>query len=1089
MVEVGFGRAPGHSKVSGESADSDRAGDEFGSAGGKGTMKFVRLLGAVAFSMMAVTAASAQATGGLKIRVVDNADKSAVIGAAVTLSNTNKLVATSVILTDVDGVALFPVLRAGQGYVITIIMDGYAGIRQEAAVTNGTTKDVAIALAPEHVERVVVIGEKMSVDIDQNQTSTRFSSDFIADLPVAGRFYQNVLALAPGVQDPDGDGNPNVNGARERDFKTQVGGISNVDPLTGTFLNLVTSDSIEDLTVITAGAGVEFSRAQGGFAQIIQKQGSNDFEGVAGMLYQSKALDGNGATNIPDNLLPDYYLYQPSLQVSGPIVKDKLWYRLSQEVIMREDALVLGAGGDVQTVGTRRYSTDDQLTWQVSNRNKIAFNFRADPLKQTNLGISAVVPESSTEQLKSGGPTYTMTWTAPYSPSLLVDTTVAYQDTKLEFLPTQRGVQNNCVPSNSGFADFQCFDTSQGVISGTSRRDWSDSRQRLTLKSDATYFKGRMWGANHQFKAGMVVENERYFRDLERRPTFLLARTFASGGAATVNYNITASLDPVSHQRATGNTWGAYGEDVIRPISNLSITLGLRLEQESVSAPGFRPLDPQADSDAFVAAAAGLQPQQRVKLLQDSFPTYEDRLGARFVVAEQFTCVPGQPCLKFQNGPFFAQQSNWTRYRQPDDINIHNTNFTRRLSVGWDPWNDGKTKFSVSAGRFYDKIFLAVLTSESEPVLANFDATDKSNDVVFEPSFSYSAVDRNLKTPYNDEYTFKAERTFWQENTISLTYIHRAFKRQLQDTDINQIPGDFGKCFKQQSGLEKSVVESPGVGPITDPFTGKVYEDTDPGYGDGLLDDCVGEKVEATDSGGDPTLAPSAAPLVNRPDGNADFYVLNPAWGNIFVIGNSNASKYDALTLEFVRRQYKNWQMQASYTYSKATGDAEDFNVALGDDRSTLQDEKGYLSFDRRHSVKVNATCLTPWGFRLGGAALWESGLPYSLLFRRASESTSLPLYEGFSQTFTSVRTRYITHQRNDQRNPSAWNFDVKAVKEINVSKGMNLQLTAEIFNLFNEDTYSVYNNQIKYGQQVNGTNDATREFGRTYQVGMRLAF
>ena len=190
-----------------------------------------------------------------------------------------------------------------------------------------------------------------------------------------------------------------------------------------------------------------------------------------------------------------------------------------------------------------------------------------------------------------------------------------------------------------------------------------------------------------------------------------------------------------------------------------------------------------------------------------------------------------------------------------------------------------------------------------------------------------------------------------------------------------------------------------------------------------------------------------------------------------------------------MRRQYKNWQMQASYTWSKAYGQAEDFNLALGDDRSTLQDEVGYLSFDRRNSLKVNATCLTPWGFRLGGTARWESGLPYSLIYRRASESNSLPLYSGFTQPFTSVRTRYLTSQRNDQRNPSAWNFDAKFVKEINLPKGMNLQLDAEIFNLLNEDTYSVYNTFTKSGQQVNGTNDATRRFGRTYQVGMRLAF
>ena len=82
--------------------------------------------------------------------------------------------------------------------------------------------------------------------------AVKFSADFIQELPVAGRFYQNVLALAPAVQRPDGDGNPNVSGARDRDFKTQVSGISNVDPLAGQFLNRVGADSIEEISVVAA---------------------------------------------------------------------------------------------------------------------------------------------------------------------------------------------------------------------------------------------------------------------------------------------------------------------------------------------------------------------------------------------------------------------------------------------------------------------------------------------------------------------------------------------------------------------------------------------------------------------------------------------------------------------------------------------------------------------------------------------------------------------------------------------------------------------------------------------------------------------
>jgi hypothetical protein len=1047
-------------------------------------MKWVRIAGALALALISVTAASAQSAGGLKIRVIDNSDKSEVIGAAVTLSNTSKLAPTSTILTDVKGIALFPVLRAGPGYIITIIMDGYAGIRQEVAVTNGNTKDVVIALAPEQTTVVTVTAKPgVAVDLDKNQTSTSFSSDFIADLPVAGRFYQNVLALAPGVTDPDGDGNPNVNGARERDFKTQVSGISNVDPLTGTFLNLVTQDSIEDLTIITAGAGAEFGRAQGGFAQIIQKQGSNNFEGVFGITYSSKLLDGTGSTGNPAELQPDFYNYQPSLQVSGPIVPDKLWYRLSQEVILREDPLVLGGGGGTYTQGTRRFSTDNQITWQVSNRNKLAFNFRADPLTQTNVGLSAVTAPSSTEKQESGGPTYTLTWTAPYSPALLVDTTVAYQNTHLKISPTDPGTSNNCYGAATFLASALCFNTLNGLTSGSSNRIWSDARQRLTVKSDATYYKGRLWGAVHQFKFGLAIENERYFRNLEQDPSFFLVPSFASNGQQPKPYVVNASLEPFSEQRALANAVGIYGEDVIRPITNLSITVGLRVEQENLSGPGYLPFDPQAESDAFLAATAGLPFGQTDFARRNSFIKYEDQIGARSAVQAQF------PGLTLLDSNYNAELTNWNLFRQYDDINIHNTNISPRLSMSWDPWNDGKTKFALSAGRYFDKIFLAVLTQESQPVNANFSIPKNPNGAIaFDPTYSYTTVDRNLKTPYNDEFTISAQRTFLQENSISLTYVHRNFQHQLERHNINQTTGDYGRCVVPLSVGAKSLLPSYGTGTLIDPYTLLPYQDTDPGIGDGRLDDCTGKQVPSTDP-----------PIVNldRPDGVADFYTLNPAWGDIRQLGNGNTASYNGITLEFVRRQYKNWQMEASYTLSKAIGDSEDFSLLLGNDRSTLSQERGYLSFDRTHSVKVNATCITPWGFRLGGAVNWQSGLPYSIVVRNVSSSVVLPSYVDNTgvvpliseHTFQSQRTRYPTLQRNDQRNGSAWNFDVNLVKEISLPKGMNLQLQAKIFNLFGEDTYVVYNSNIKYGEQVNGTDDATRRFGRQYEIGMRLAF
>ena len=86
-------------------------------------------------------------------------------------------------------------------------------------------------------------------------------------------------------EEPDEDGNPNVNGARERDFKTQVGS----DPLTAAFLASTASDSIERVTVITSGAGAEFGRAKGGFASL---KSAATPPPAAGRFYQNIVVPG-----------------------------------------------------------------------------------------------------------------------------------------------------------------------------------------------------------------------------------------------------------------------------------------------------------------------------------------------------------------------------------------------------------------------------------------------------------------------------------------------------------------------------------------------------------------------------------------------------------------------------------------------------------------------------------------------------------------------------------------------------------------------------------------------------------------------------
>src|SRR5262245_59571409 len=208
---------------------------------------------------VAVSAASAQ-TGGLKVVVLDGADKSPLPGAIVTLSHQLGYVKETSLQTDVDGVVQFPVLRPGEGYRVRVIMSDYSDYDSgaEIRIKIGTPLVVQVPMLPVLKEVVKVTGKTEVVDLAQTEQSTTFGSELIQDLPVPDRFNQHVLTLAPGVDDSDGDRNPNVLGARERDFKANVSGVSNQDPLTGGFASLVNPDSIEEIEVVTSGAGVEY---------------------------------------------------------------------------------------------------------------------------------------------------------------------------------------------------------------------------------------------------------------------------------------------------------------------------------------------------------------------------------------------------------------------------------------------------------------------------------------------------------------------------------------------------------------------------------------------------------------------------------------------------------------------------------------------------------------------------------------------------------------------------------------------------------------------------------------------------------------
>ncbi|HXV78199.1 MAG TPA: carboxypeptidase regulatory-like domain-containing protein, partial [Candidatus Polarisedimenticolaceae bacterium] len=865
-------------------------------------------------------------TGALTVTVTDP-DGRPMPQVTVTLSNADGLIKSTVARTDEAGRVAFPVLAAGDGYRIEVSAPGFAAVAvAQLRVPIGETTSVPVRLAPDIAERVSVTARTDVVDLTETQASTRFTDEFVRDLPVAGRFYQNMLTLAPGVEDSDGDGNPTVHGSRARDFKAVVSGVSNVDPLTGQWMSRINPNSIEEMEIITAGAGVEFGRAQGGYARILQKQGSNSLEGVFDFLYRSSALDQpSDVSNVGD---PQYESYQTGFQLSGPIVRDRLWYRLSHEWIRREDPVDIAIGTEV--VETDQATHSDQLTWQVSPRNKLSFSYQGDPLEISNFGVSNIVSPESSQRREFGGETYSVRWTAPYSAKVLIESQVAWQELDIGILPTTAGVLNDCVTGLPALQRAECLDTTRSRTSGSASRTLDDRRQRLTVRGDVTTFVGRFLGATHQLKAGVIVENERYFRSLEQRPRtrlFVVPPFTIENGELQQEGTFLAAQIAVPETddvRATGVSFGLYIEDQLKPAQNLSITLGLRFDREEIDSSGHSPFDPLAEQATYfeqVESGAALPSEA----LRQTFTAFE----ATGDLTAQLARLLGLSDNDITQvlSPIAVQSEFWAHTRRLEDLHLVNDNLAPYLGLSWDPWKDGKTKLALVASRHYNNIPLSVPLVELEPVEADltFRAFPGTR-LITRPfggvnlGLSTQLVDRDLATPYQDELYLSAERQVASETSLRLSYIKRLYRDQLQDRDINRFTGDFGIC-RHATPTNRSPIRATLETEFPDTFPG-----------DGVIDDCTGRTEPIGDASGGGTN------FLQRPDGFDDLYIANPGWVDVLLVGNFNRADYDAVVFEVIRRLYRDWEMQLSYTYAEAVGDGEDFLQQFGNDNALAED-------------------------------------------------------------------------------------------------------------------------------------------------------
>jgi hypothetical protein len=290
-------------------------------------------------SLLMMSPANAQSTGGRIRGTLTDASGGAVAGASVTLVN----IATNVsreATTSATGEYLFLEVPVGS-YEIDVNQAGFKKfVRKDVIVDLNAVVGVDIALTVGGAtETVEVTGEPPVIDTTTTQLGAVVGARAITELPLNSRDTYQLLQLQPGVQSQLGNdlfygsdkpGVVTVNGGRGRSNNYSVNGGDGNDLFANLPAVQPSPDTIEEFRVITNSFDAEYGRNSGSVVNVVTKSGTNAYHGSLFEFFRNKDLNASPFQITPSGK-PDFQQNQFGGTVGGPVKKDKTFFFASYE--------------------------------------------------------------------------------------------------------------------------------------------------------------------------------------------------------------------------------------------------------------------------------------------------------------------------------------------------------------------------------------------------------------------------------------------------------------------------------------------------------------------------------------------------------------------------------------------------------------------------------------------------------------------------------------------------------------------------------------------------------------------------------------
>ena len=706
-------------------------------------------------------------------------------------------------------------------YRVEAASTGYIGSARTVVLLVDQDVNIEFQMAAgNRTERVEVTAQVTALQTESAALTTAIVTRSIRILPLDGRNFYEFSLLIPGAV-PAAEGSAgsargdfifNINGAREDANNFLLDGIYNGDPKLNGFAITPPVDAVREFEVLTNSYDAAFGRNSGGQINVILNSGTNKFHGTAFEFLRNAVLDG---TNYfaPADASPKNIRNQFGGSLGGPLRKDRIFFfldyqgnRLREGITrttnvptalervgnfsksslvpidlftqqpfpnfiipltrMSPTALAIAAlyplpnrpiqgqnyvSSPVQT--DRDDQFDIRLDHALSKSSEVAFHYAfgdRDFHEPFGAGSSSTAVPGFGNNIPRRAQNAMLGETHILSPNLVNSVRAGFD--RVSLAVNQQNHSNNLNkavgipvissnPRDSGLTEISIsgFSTLGDELNNPQRQ----AASIYQITDNATWARGP-----HTVKFGFDFRLQRTnaFADVLSRG--LIGFTGFTGNALAEllqdvpSYSTVARLDNPQHLRTLSTNF--YGQDSIRLRPNLTLSLGLRYEFNT----------PAVD------------PQNRATLFDQA---------TRSIVAVGQNGVP--------SAGYYADKNN----------------FAPRFGLAWTPGALRQWVIRSGYGIYYDQSSLAPsqglffsppyfnsqLYIQSSAIPIFLENPFPANYPIFIPRSAF-AFQRNLRTPYTQQWNVSVERSFGASRIGEISYAGAKGTKLIENRDINQ---------------------------------------------------------------------------------------------------------------------------------------------------------------------------------------------------------------------------------------------------------------------------------------------------------------